>query len=62
METVKEKDIAQSTTAQGVRGLDAAGNPIKINAADLMALMPVATNAANVLMPANAYNNYDSTK
>ena len=43
MNTIKERDLTQGSSASWVRAIDSAGNSIKINAADLMALMPIAT-------------------
>ena len=58
METTKEKDLAKSTTAQCIHGIDSAGNPIRINADDLMSLMPIATTASKSLMPKSFYEQF----
>ena len=55
MEVIKEKDLTQSTSASWVRAIDSAGNPIKINANDLMALMSEATASSKGLMSASGF-------
>ena len=65
METIKEKDLTQQSTLSWIRGLDAAGNPIRINASDLAELirtnMSIASNSKKGLiqhdiMPTASYN------
>ena len=58
MDIVKEKDLAQSSAAQWIRALDSNGNPIKINADDLMALMSIASSAKKGLMPTGTLTPY----
>ena len=50
MDTIKEKDIAQNTTIQWIRGLDEAGNPIKINAGDLAEVIRINMTLASDLL------------
>lgn len=54
MEDKQEKDLDQASDCGWVRGLDADGNPIKLNKADIVELirreMPVATSERNGLM------------